>query len=162
QEYGITNVRPRPEQELIFFGHDDLDQLTYQFTGDYESAFLENHDLSDSMLKELKRWSALWEQASRRPMLRIFTVEGETKAIHDTRTCAVEAVYLPSPGELELLEFCERPRTRSDIPSRLLGSLSLLVERHYILDYEDALITLVTNLAIGVRLRSSLCHGSAH
>ncbi len=159
-EYGITNIRPLPEHKLIFFEHDLFDQITNQFTGDYESAFLQDGALAESMLEELNRWTALWNEADSQPMLRFFNVDGATKAIQDTRTCATEAVCLPSSSEMELLKLCERPQKRGEIPSMLSDSLSNLVERHYILDYEDMLITLATDPAIGSRLRRSVSSGS--
>ena len=158
-EFGITNIRPLPEHKLIFFEHERFDRLTNQFTGDYKSAFLQDSALAESMLEELDRWAVFWVEAGSQPMLRFFNVDGATKVIQDTRRCATEAVYFPSSSEIELLKQCERPQKRGEIPSMLSDSLSNFVERHYILDYEDMLITLVTDPAIGSRLRQTVSSG---
>ncbi len=155
RDYGITHIRPRPDDELIFFEHENLDQIAYRFTGDFESAFRQDKTLADSMVNELGRWNALWGDSNRRPTLRIFNVDRQTKAVQDTRTCGVESVYLPTLTEVELLEFCERPKRPSEIPSDLSDSLPTLLERHYIVDYENMFTTLVTDPTIGFRLRQT-------
>ncbi len=105
----------------------------------------------NAMVKELNRWRMLWA-SGKTPVLARFYVDRETVAIMDTRSCAVEDIYIPSPPELALLELCERPRRRCDIPALLSDSLPNMIERHFIIHYEDRLVTLVTEPDIVIRM----------
>ena len=153
QDFGITDVRPFPTHRLIYSDYADLEKLTYQFMGDYDSGFVDNPATADAIQNELERWNQLWATPGRLPMLRMFLIDQERTAIHDSRSCAVEAIYLPSGEDLELLAVCNLPIERRHIPGRLLEVLSNLEERHFILEYEERLVSVVTDPTIGQRLR---------
>ena len=153
--FGITNVRPVAAYRLIYPANADLEKLAYTFDADFESIVSKDPGLCRRLRAQCSEWIQSWGGTRDRPSLS--KVEGTDgwRMIKDTRKIAKET-FTPLDREADdLLAILAEPTRTTSVPERFQPYLSELLERRFVIEYEDHYISLVTNPSVGARLRSA-------
>jgi ribosomal peptide maturation radical SAM protein 1 len=87
-EYGITNVRPLPSYQEVFPRSEDLDRLSYHFTGDSDGCTVDNSETVRQLRATVEQWQRLWDftnEETARPCLEVVEIDPENYLLIDSR-----------------------------------------------------------------------------
>jgi len=150
EEFDIKNVRPVSAYNLIYPPNSNVDDLAFYFTGDYPSLYSGDTEIYNEVIEQISRWVQLWQDITKRPKLyRTHSFNG-LQMIVDTRNVANERFTILDDESIELLYVLDKPTRHSDIAEGLRASLPELLERHFVVCFEDHCISLVNDGLIDV------------
>jgi ribosomal peptide maturation radical SAM protein 1 len=151
-KYGISNIRPFDEYKLIYPPETDVDELAYHFYGDYESILSINSDLCKNISDKINNWLGLWQDYKKVPILSKLIISKDITFIKDTRTVSQQTFTALDNESFELLRILNEPTRDKALPVALRPNLPELLERKFVIFYENHYISLVTDLQIGIDL----------
>ena len=152
-KFDIDNLKPYYTYSLIYPPGANLNDLAFYFTGEYESIFSINAEMSKEISAKISRWSRIWQDPRNRPKLYRLQVLNGITMIRDTRTIAKQTFTALDAGSIELLDILNEPTRDKSIPDALRAYLPELLERNFVIFYEEHYISLVTDPQIGINLR---------
>ncbi|MFC1834428.1 RiPP maturation radical SAM C-methyltransferase [Thermodesulfobacteriota bacterium] len=148
ERYGITGISPAPIYRLVFGDEADLASIAYDFRATFPSEFLKDDSLREEFSGTVDAWCKSWQNRRPLPVLRRVSLFPGRQGVRDTRDCAVQEFYSPDDGEFVLLDQLVSPRRRSNLPEGLGAGLDNLLDRHYVVDHEGYLLSVVTSLDV--------------
>lgn len=149
ERYGITNIRPFPVYRELF--GDAAERVAHNFDADYASAW-DDPDLVARFDATCERWVQAWRPGPP-PRLEVRLLDGSL-TVRDERAVARAKLYRLSQAEVDALEALRRPCTREQLAEPHRAVLGPLLEHGFVVDYEEQLLSLVTEPEIGERLRA--------
>ena len=142
--FGIRSVRPVAAYRLIYPANANLQDLAYTFDADFESILSRDLDLCRRLRARCSEWIRSWEGTKERPSLCTVETTDRWRVIKDTRRVARET-YTPVDGQAEnVLEFLAEPARRTSVPKTFRRGLADLLDRRFVIHYEDHYMSLVT------------------
>ena len=151
--YGIDNVRPFPHYDGLFPRNADLGNIASHFLGDYETEFLVDLQLQAQFQEAVEEWHQSWARRSDHPSLFLVPISPEDVLVKDTRRCAESEYYALRGIQLQLLLMLQRPVARKKFFGDTVH-LDELLRRHFVIEYEETLLTIVTIPMLGALLRN--------
>ena len=150
-EIGFRNVTPMPAYGAIYDVPDqDLFDLAYFFEGEAPDAAREQ-DLVP--LKDASAtWRARWFDQPFAPQLTM-TAAGAAHLVSDTRACALQPFYCPTPAEVGVLTLLRNPCTRPNVIAQLTdrfdaasieAALDAILARRFAIEIDGRMLSLVT------------------
>ncbi|MDH2352380.1 RiPP maturation radical SAM C-methyltransferase [Bradyrhizobium sp. SSUT112] len=150
-EIGFRNVTPMPAYGAIYDVPDeDLANLAYFFEGDAPDA------ASEQDLVALKAasatWRARWFDQPFAPQLTMTEV-GAAHLVSDTRACAFQPFYCPTPVEIAVLNWLRNPSTRPNAVAQFAerfdaasieAAMDALLMRRFAIEIDGRMLSLVT------------------
>lgn len=149
-EYGFEGARPASFYTHIYAGFppESLSRLAYHF--DHES----RRTVRDSgAFRRLDECVNVWRKAWRRSRLLAFP-RGDALVVVDTRPCARKWRRRLRGAEREVLEFCDKARTRDEVGARVPGcdgALDALVHDRLVVAVGEQYLSLPVILDAGKR-----------
>jgi magnesium-protoporphyrin IX monomethyl ester (oxidative) cyclase len=150
-EIGFRNVTPMPAYGAIYDVPDeDLFDLAYFFEGDAPDAAREQ-DLV-SLKAASAAWRARWFDQPFAPQLTM-TAVGTAHLVSDTRACALQPFYCPTPAEIAVLNLLRNPCTRLSVIEQLAdrldaasveAALDAILARRFAIEIDGRVLSLVT------------------
>lgn len=150
-EIGFRNVTPMPAYGAIYDVPDeDLFDLAYFFEGDAPDAAREQ-DLV-SLKAASAAWRARWFDQPFAPQLTM-TAVGTAHLVSDTRACALQPFYCPTPAEIGVLNLLRNPCTRLSVIEQLAdrldaasveAALDAILARRFAIEIDGRVLSLVT------------------
>jgi len=134
-KYGIRNVRPRPAYREILPEDAVVEDIAYNFVGEYESAIRAHPALLDQMRELVHQWRTLWTAGGAAPTLSLTPIDGESYLLLDSRYNNKTARYefLTKEHAMQLLaEVPVRSSNREDYEWALSRHLMLEVDGHFV------------------------------
>jgi len=151
--FGIHDVKPLEAYSLIYPAGSNLEDLAFYFTGEYESVLSRNREIRQSVVDGIRRWAERWRDIRKRPRLARVRTRAGAIMIMDTRTVARETFTSVDDESSELLDLLNEPGREEAVPDSLKCRLPELLERRFVISYEDRYLSLVTDPFIGASLR---------
>lgn len=105
-KHGVKNIRPKDFSGLIYPDHPNIDDLTLNFEGDYQTAF-DDTQLEERFFSALNKWKTLWLKHP--PEFDIYEDENNTLSIIDTRDFENQQKFQISKHHLSLLKKLNTP-----------------------------------------------------
>lgn len=150
-EIGFRNVTPMPAYGAIYDVPDeDLFDLAYFFEGDAPDAAREQ-DLV-SLKAASAAWRARWFDQPFAPQLTM-TAVGTAHLVSDTRACALQPFYCPTPAEIAVLNLLRNPCTGPSVIEQLAdrldaasveAALDAILARRLAIEIDGRVLSLVT------------------
>ena len=156
--FNIKNVRPFAAYKQVYPANANLEQLVYSFDADYESILSGDLHLYKLINSQCYEWTRSWQCLEDRPLLHVTETTGGLRMIKDTRKIAKQTFTALCKESYELLNILAEPTGPAFIPVEFQQYLPELVDRQFVLDYENHYISVVTDPRIGMRLRK---HGNS-
>ncbi len=141
--YGIKSLQPLPAYAHIYPEHTNFNDLAYAFVGEYTTEFLSDPDLINRFREAILEWKTLWDKDKTPPQLHRMPLGNGMMLIQDTRRCAKQAYHVLSAACSELLQKLEVPTRCSKLDEALRPELQVLLDHHYVIEYEDYYLSLV-------------------
>jgi magnesium-protoporphyrin IX monomethyl ester (oxidative) cyclase len=151
EKYGISNVRPWYSLQLLF--GESAAGLAQHFNGDYETELLTDPDLVERLYSALWRWAASWGGPNPSPILAGFRLPDGSMIVEDRRSVAHRPQIPLSPEEVRLLDLASRAIPAASLDPTSAALMQNLIARGLIVACDGALLSIVTEPAIGERLR---------
>ena len=136
--HGISNIAPFPAMAWAWPDHADLDAVSYHFTADVISAWLDP-GVQARANGALGEWLAAWEGGP--PSLDAESLGDGRVRVRDTRRIAMEAEVTLSVEAAGLLVQVERPTPIDAVAGR--PGLGALLQRGLVVQHEGMLISVV-------------------
>lgn len=138
---GIGAVRPFEAYRALYPVEIDTTDIAYHFNGSYSTELLDDLDLLDQLGAAIAQWRAI---ATRQPpaVLQLFERDGAA-AVLDTRPVALRPMTPLTTAQRDLLIALDRPRTRDAIAPEQRADADWLVDRGFVLNYEERLVGIV-------------------
>ncbi|HEY0106315.1 MAG TPA: RiPP maturation radical SAM C-methyltransferase [Rhizomicrobium sp.] len=149
--YAIGRIEPNLAYAGLFPVDAPLHDIAYHFYGDYTTDFLDDKELRASFHAGFARWKLHWLVKS--PVLHMNEAPDGGYAITDTRSLAVEASFAASREMGAALRYLERPRKPVVLPADVAVHLDELTRRHFVIEHEGLLMSVVTRRAPGLARR---------
>lgn len=150
-EIGFRNVTPMPAYAAIYDVPDeDLADLAYFFEGEAPEAAREQ-DLT-ALKTASATWRSRWFDQPFAPQLTM-TAAGSAHLISDTRACARQPFYCPTPVEIAVLNPLRNPCTRPNVVAQLAdhfdaasveAAMDALLMRRFAIEIDGRMLSLVT------------------
>ena len=153
EKYNIKNLRPNGAYELIYPKDTNLNELSYIFSGDWESIRTGASDTYARLRAHYQHWDSLWKELKVRPLLYMMKPVNGVRMVKDTRGVATQTFTALDPEQVELLGLLCEPRRSLHVPEHLKPHLAELSDRKFIIEYENHYISLVTDPFIGIDIR---------
>jgi ribosomal peptide maturation radical SAM protein 1 len=150
-KYGIKNLRPFSVYADLYPRGVSLHELAYHFEGDYTTELLVDTQLQLRLAERLSRWTSIWKNHP--PRLYSMPLANGFLLVEDSRSCAIDRYCVLTPDCSALLESLDKPIGCGRIQSEALFQLKMLQDRHFIIEYEDHYMNIVTAPRIGIKLR---------
>jgi ribosomal peptide maturation radical SAM protein 1 len=138
ERYGIRDVEPLPSLAGAWPDHADLRAVSYHFTAEVRSAYLDP-ELAARANQALGLWLAAWDAGP--PTLEAEALEDGRLRVRDTRRVAVEPQTTLSKRASELLLRLDKP-TPSEAQAGQPG-LGALLYRGFVAQHEGMLVSVV-------------------
>jgi ribosomal peptide maturation radical SAM protein 1 len=151
-KYGIKSVKPFPAYQQLYPPDANLSDISYHFTGEYDSEYLANAEFRASFESSVKKWIASWVNGTR-PKLYAVPLDRQRLFVEDTRSCAVEQRVALDAAASNLARLLQTPRRARDLLPESLPALHELMERCFVVKHEDFYLSLLTEPQIGIELR---------
>jgi ribosomal peptide maturation radical SAM protein 1 len=152
-DFGIERVEPVEPYRHLYPAGTDLGSLAFFFSGRYPHLSSSTNALAREFTGLLRRWTRLWKDRATHPRLHLSPTPSGGRVVKDSRSVARQTFTLVTDRALELLELLHRPTRGHAIPDHLRGPLEELVERRFVVRYEDHFLSLVTTPQLGIDLR---------
>ena len=143
ERMGIPAIKPFEIYRGLYPSDAPLDEIAYHFDGIYTTEFLEDTALVREFCGCIDHWKSLWRNMRPRPILLMETRANGVAVVIDTRPIAYEPLTVLSPEVVNALMHFERPRMREGLPDDAAQHLDFLLERRYIVDYENLLLSVM-------------------
>jgi ribosomal peptide maturation radical SAM protein 1 len=138
---GINEVSPIEGYRALYPSEVDTADIAYHFDGHYSTALLENPDLLGRLLGAVEAWKAAWIS---KPVAVLELFErGGGALVLDTRSASRQPVTKLTIEQHDALIALERPHKRAALDPALAAETDWLIEKGFIIDYEDILISIV-------------------
>jgi|CZQE01.1.fsa_nt_gi ribosomal peptide maturation radical SAM protein 1 len=146
ERLGIPEIKPFEIYRGLYPSDAPLDEIAYHFDGIYTTEFLSDTALVKEFRDSVDHWKRLWLRPQR-PLLLLETKASGGGVVIDTRPIAREALSVLSPGVVNALAQLERPRPREGLPEAVAEHLDFLLQRRYVIDHENLLLSVVVRRA---------------
>jgi hypothetical protein len=143
-QFGISAIEPFPSYRGLYPPDAPLNDIAYHFNGHYSTPLLADREFVATLRAAITRWQTLWSGSGPQPYLRAIDTGKGDVAIADTRRIAVDAMSIISRDADMALRHLERPRSRDTLPTELAAHIEELLERHFVVEHEGALLSVVT------------------
>ncbi len=142
-QYGIETIQPLPAYTHIYPEHTNFNDVAYAFLGDYTTEFLSDSDLMKRFRDAVLAWKDQWSKDQAPPQLYRMPLGNGMMLIQDTRRCAVQEYHVLSPSCSELLEKLQEPIRCNKLDEAFLADLQVLLDHHYVIEYEGYYLSVV-------------------
>jgi ribosomal peptide maturation radical SAM protein 1 len=153
EEFGIDRIEPDDMVRYLYPAAADIGSLAGRFRGRYSRLDASSSDVHRRITGMLGEWTELWESTGTRPRLYLSPTASGAQVIKDSRGVARQKFTLMTERALELLVLLNRPTREESIPDGLRRHLEDLLDRHFVIRYEQHLVNLVTTPLLGITLR---------
>lgn len=151
---GIGELTPFPGYRQLYPPHVGADEVGYHFSGSYTTPLLSDPELIERLHAAMDAWKDAWRQ-EKLPALELFDM-GTTQAILDTRRVSRAPLTRLTAGQMAVLLELEKPTPRRSLDPEKLADADWLIERDFVIDYEDKLMSIVVRARHDVTARTLL------
>jgi ribosomal peptide maturation radical SAM protein 1 len=151
EQFGIENLAPRRNYYGLYPHAAPVSEIAYHFSGQYSTPLL----ACEASLSKLRAAVALWREQwtpQRRPVLVAVDAATGGVAITDTRRIARSRQTVISPAMDAALRHFERPKAADRIAGVTAEQVEYLLDRHFIVEHEGQLLSVVTRLHTALAL----------
>lgn len=141
EELGIGPIRPFPAYAPLYPRGAAIEDIAYHFEADYSTAILGNAELRGRLDAAMEQWTQAW-RLTPLPVLQLFDT-GKGAVVIDTRRVARARLTPVTAEQVAALIHFERAYGREGLDPALEATADWLVERGFMIDHEDRLISLV-------------------
>ena len=152
-KFGIETIQPFKSYTSIYPAGTSLAEIAYHFNGDYTTPLLDDPALLTAMRRAVALWKNRWENV--KPRLSAIPAKRGRTIVADTRALATEAMTPLSQEAAAALLYFSKPRPREGLHEGHDDQIDELVARHFLIEHENALLSVVTGFVDSKRARSS-------
>jgi len=143
--FGIRNIRPAAIYKQVYPANANLEQLAFYFDADFDSICSNNLELYEQIQARCTEWIQSWERTKDRPSLHPVQTPGGWPVIRDTRKIARQTFTVLDKEAYNLLNVLSKPARTLSVPEKFQPYLAELLDRKFVIEYEDHYISLVTD-----------------
>ncbi|MEA2020899.1 MAG: RiPP maturation radical SAM C-methyltransferase [Candidatus Caldatribacteriota bacterium] len=120
EQFGLMNVKHRPEYEYIYkFSSDVLQNLAYNFS--YELNSLVSPKTILYFKNEIEKWRKVYKESS----LIVFPLDSTSWLVIDSRPIASQPKTILSENDVSILKYCDEAKTISEVQGYLSTVLKM-------------------------------------
>ena len=150
ERLGVGRLTPFRNYGGLYPREAPLDDLAYHFTADYSTDFMEDRALLSAFHDGIALWRSRWR--AEQPILHLIDRGGAQVAVADTRSLSRARLTTLSRAAERTLRHFERPRPRAGVhPPQISAEIDALLERHFLVEHEEMLISVVVRLPEGAK-----------
>lgn len=148
---GVAPIKPQDAYRALYPAAIPVDTVAYHFVGDYHTEMLDRPDLITALDDAISDWRNSWADHNP-PILQMFEREGGTVVL-DTRPMARKPLTTLTEGQYAALTELARPKSRAALDADLIDHAQSLVELGFVIDHDDALMSIVVKPRADVAAR---------
>ena len=153
EDFGIENLVPDEIYHRIYPAGADMHKLAQRFRGTYATLESSDPEFFACFIGAIDRWVGLWKKGASRPRLYLTQTPSKLPVIRDTRVVAKDTFTLLNEQSLRMLKLLDQPTRPKSIPDPYSPAFTDLLDRKFVIYYEDHYFSLVTNPTLGIALR---------
>ncbi len=142
--FGFHEVRPSPVYRYLYPPETRIADIALDFQGRWHSALDEAPELRADLEESLRSWMTTWRDPGTHPALFKVPLAGGRVVVQDTRPCAKEAIVLGDAKYADALAYFDAPRTKRQAEEVAGAAVADLLERGFVIDWDDRYLSLVT------------------
>ena len=142
--FGFRDVRPSQAYRYLYPAKTRMEDIALDFQGRWQSALDEAPRLRAELEASLRRWMTTWRDAVTRPALFRVPLSGGRVFVQDTRPCAKQAAVLGDAKYADALAYFDTPRTKRQAELVADAVVADLLERGFMIDWDDRCLSVVT------------------